>query len=84
MLHNEVRKLLVEGYETTHDAKTIGKIFHVKASPHNSSVRDDVPLRCLTSIFDRGIGSLSLAILKTFLVFNLAHLLLAKISIYIQ
>ena len=28
ILHNEVRKLLVEGYETTHDAKTIGEIFH--------------------------------------------------------
>jgi transposase len=29
MLHNEARKLLVEGYEATHDAKKIGEIFHV-------------------------------------------------------
>lgn len=29
MLHNEARKLLVEGYEATHDAKEIAKIFHV-------------------------------------------------------
>lgn len=29
MLHNEARELLVEGYEATHDAKGIGKIFHV-------------------------------------------------------
>lgn len=29
MLHNEARELLVEGYEATHDAKTIGKIFRV-------------------------------------------------------
>ncbi len=29
MLHNEARELLVEGYEATHDVKTIGKIFHV-------------------------------------------------------
>lgn len=29
MLHNEARKLLVEGYEVTHDAKSIGGIFHV-------------------------------------------------------
>lgn len=29
MLHNEARELLVEGYEATHDAKAIGKIFHV-------------------------------------------------------
>lgn len=29
MLHNEARELLVEGYEAPHDAKTIGKIFHV-------------------------------------------------------
>ena len=29
MLHNEARKLLVEGYEATHNAETIAKIFHV-------------------------------------------------------
>ena len=29
MLHNEARKLLVESYEATHDAKEIAKIFHV-------------------------------------------------------
>ena len=29
MLHNEARKLLVEGYEATHDAKEIAKLFHV-------------------------------------------------------
>lgn len=29
MLHNEARKLLVEGYEVTHDAKTIAKVFQV-------------------------------------------------------
>ena len=29
MLHNEARKLLVEGYEATHNAEAIAKIFHV-------------------------------------------------------
>ena len=29
MLNNEARKLLVEGYEATHNAKEIAKIFHV-------------------------------------------------------
>ncbi len=29
MLHNEARKLLVESYEATHNAKEIAKIFHV-------------------------------------------------------
>ena len=29
MLHNEARELLVEGYETTHNAEAIAKIFHV-------------------------------------------------------
>ena len=29
MLHNEARELLVEGYEATHDAKEIAKLFHV-------------------------------------------------------
>ena len=29
MLHNEARKLLVEGYEATHNAKEIAKLFHV-------------------------------------------------------
>lgn len=29
MLNNEVRKLLVEGYEAAHNAKEIAKIFHV-------------------------------------------------------
>ena len=29
MLHNEARKLLVEGYEATHNAEAIVKIFHV-------------------------------------------------------
>ena len=29
MLHNEARKLLVEGYEATHNAKEIARIFHV-------------------------------------------------------
>lgn len=29
MLHNEARKLLVEGYEATHKAKEIAKLFHV-------------------------------------------------------
>lgn len=29
MLHNEARKLLVEGYEETHDANEIARIFHV-------------------------------------------------------
>ena len=29
MLHNEARKLLVEGYEATHDAKEIAKLCHV-------------------------------------------------------
>ena len=29
MLHNEARKLLVESYEATHDAKEIAKLFHV-------------------------------------------------------
>ena len=29
MLHNEARKLLVEGYEATHNAKEIARVFHV-------------------------------------------------------
>lgn len=29
MLHNEARELMVEGYEATHDAKGIAKLFHV-------------------------------------------------------
>lgn len=29
MLHNEARELLVEGYEATHNAEAIAKIFHV-------------------------------------------------------
>lgn len=29
MLHNEARKLLVEGYEATHNVKEIARIFHV-------------------------------------------------------
>ena len=29
MLHNEARKLLVEGYEATHNAEAIANIFHV-------------------------------------------------------
>ena len=29
MLHNEARNLLVEGYEATHNAKEVAKIFHV-------------------------------------------------------
>lgn len=29
MLHNEARKLLVGGYEATHNAEAIAKIFHV-------------------------------------------------------
>ena len=29
LLHNEARKLLVEGYEATHNAEAIAKIFHV-------------------------------------------------------
>ena len=70
MLHNEARKLLVEGYKTTHDAETIGKIFHEKASSHNSATRVNVPFRCLASIFDRGIGSRFVTDLKTFRVFK--------------
>lgn len=29
MLHNEAWKLLIEGYEATHNAEAIVKIFHV-------------------------------------------------------
>lgn len=29
MLHNEAQKLLVEGYEATHNAESIAKILHV-------------------------------------------------------
>lgn len=29
MLHNEARELLVEGYEATHNAREIAKLFHV-------------------------------------------------------
>lgn len=29
MLHNEARKLLIEGYEATHNTEAIAKIFHV-------------------------------------------------------
>ncbi len=29
MLHNEARELLVEGYEATHNAKEIARLFHV-------------------------------------------------------
>ena len=43
----------------------------------------NVPFRCLTSIYDRGIGSLPTADLKSLQDSNLAHLFLAKISIYL-
>ena len=40
MLHNEARELLVEGYEATHNAREIAKLFHVseftvQANPTN-------------------------------------------------
>ena len=33
MLHNEARKLLVEGYEATHNAEAIAKIFTSTSTP---------------------------------------------------
>ena len=73
----------ISRYYTAVDVQQLQQQRHcrylVKASPHNSAMRDNVPLRCLASIFDKGIGSLPLADLKTF-----EYLLLAKISIYIQ
>ena len=32
MLHNEVRNLMVQAYEQTHDAKTVAKCFQVSTS----------------------------------------------------
>lgn len=39
MLHNEARKLLVEGYEATHDAEGIAKAYSVSTSTVYQLVR---------------------------------------------